>query len=76
MTAERDLPGLNAQNDLLMETMLEFGFSDQKIERVVMKGFGHGEYLNQSMEDENYPINKIFGEFITKNYKEICKHCD
>lgn len=76
VTAEREFPCVAAQNDLLAETMLEFGFDPQRMERVVMKGFGHGEYLNQSVEDGNYPINKVFGEFITKNSKENCKHCD
>ncbi len=69
VTAERELPGLGAENDLLMETMLEFGYDPQRISRVIMKGYAHGEYLNRSSDDENYPINRVFGEFITKNFK-------
>ncbi len=69
VTAERENPGIGPQNDLLMETMLEFGYSPHRITREVMKGFGHGEYLNQPSADGKYPVNRVFGEFITKNFK-------
>lgn len=67
VTAENELPGINAQNRLLMETMLEFGYDPKKIEYIEMKGFSHGAYLKQSSSDGKYPINSVFGEFITKN---------
>lgn len=68
ITAENDLPGIGAQNDLLREAMLEFGYSPDRVSRVVMKGFGHSTYVKEPFEDGNYPVNRVFGEFITKNF--------
>jgi len=73
ITAENDLPGLSAQNDLLAENMADFGYRKEKTKRVVMKGFSHGEYITGLNEEGKYPINRVFGEFITKNFAQNCK---
>jgi len=69
VTAEKELRGIGAENDLLEASMLEFGYCEDKIQRVVMKGFAHGEYIKHPDETGKYPINRVFGEFITKNFK-------
>ncbi len=69
VTAEREVAGIGAANDLLRDSMLAFGYREDRVERVVMKGFGHGEYRKPMNETGEYPVCPVFGEFITKNLK-------
>jgi len=66
ITADNDMQGRAAQNDMLMQTMLAFGYSPERIDRVVMKDCGHCEYLSKRDADDRYLVNRVYGEFISK----------
>lgn len=69
ITAENDMQGREAQNDMLMQTMLAFGYKAERIDRVVMKDCGHCEYVGKQDENGTYMVNRVYGDFISKYIK-------
>jgi len=75
-SAEHEIEGIGARNDMLRCAMLDFGYSPEKVERTVMRGFAHGEYRKKPDGNGSYPINRVFGEFITKHANKIVNNND
>lgn len=69
ITAENDMQGRQAQNDMLMQTMLAFGYSPEKIDRVMIRNCGHCEYVGKRGEDGKFMVNRVYADFILKYNK-------
>ncbi len=70
VTAEREIAGIGGANDLLRDAMLSFGYREERVERVVMRGYGHGEYRTVPNAEGGYPICPVFADFIGKRKAE------
>jgi len=51
---------------MLMQTMLAFGYSPDKIDRVVIPNCGHCEYIHKLDSSGKFMINKLYAAFIKK----------
>lgn len=72
LVSDNDIAGRKEQNELMIRTMETHQYESAQIEYVIMKGYGHTEYVGVTDGPDHYPYAALLYEFLKRPDTDDC----